>query len=111
VLPLQQGAPGVPQVAHKPLEPEEVEHTVPATQRSAPFVPGQQVPPAAPQGEQIPLRQERPAWHEVPQQAWPEAPQPAHFPAPQTPGLVPLLPPLPAVALPQVWPSPMQVSL
>lgn len=104
---MQQGAPGVPQVAHKTFELEELDvHTVPASQRSVPLVPGQQVFPAPPQGEQVPLRQERPDWHEVPQQAWPEAPQAEHFP----PAHTFVVPPL-ADELPHDCCSPTQISL
>jgi hypothetical protein len=57
VLPGQQGEPGVPHRAHRL---ELVLHTEPATHRSVPFVPGQQVSPGLPQVEQMLLRQERP---------------------------------------------------
>ncbi len=41
VLPLQQGAPGVPQTAHSAFDEVEL-HTEPAAQRSVPFAPEQQ---------------------------------------------------------------------
>jgi hypothetical protein len=47
----------------------------------------------------------------VPQQGWPEAPQPAHLPALHTPGLDPVLPPVPRVELPQAADSATQISL
>jgi hypothetical protein len=113
VLPAQQSAPGVPQVAHRPDEVEDVDvHTEPAAQRSVPLAPEQQAAPGSPHGVQVPLRHARPAWQELPQQAWPEAPQPAHFPAVQTPGPLPPLPPRPVLEpLPQVCDSATQISL
>jgi hypothetical protein len=41
VLPLQQGWPGPPHSAQSPLVDVVLLHTVPATQRSVPFVPEQ----------------------------------------------------------------------
>jgi hypothetical protein len=113
VLPGQQGAPGVPHVAHRPVDEVEL-HTVPATHLSVPLVPGQQVSPASPQDEQMLLRHESPAPQlgvVVPQHGWPEAPHPAHFPALHTPGLVPVVPPVPAVVGPQDVPSATHCSL
>jgi len=111
LLPGQQGSPTVPHSAHSPVDDVELQ-IVPAAQRSVPLLPLQQVWPAAPHAEQMLLLHTRPAWQVlVPQHGWPEAPQPAHFPAAQTPGLVPVLPPVPAVAIPQAWASATQVSL
>ena len=101
ILPSQQGAPGLPHRAHRPVVVDDVLlQTVPATHRLAPFVPGQQASPALPQDEQVLLRQESPAPQVVPQQGWPEAPQPEHFPAVHTPPPVPLVPPVPPVPVP-----------
>jgi hypothetical protein len=107
-LPSQQGSPGEPQRAHRPVvEYDVLLQTVPATHWLAPFVPGQQVSPASPQDEQRLLRQERPAPQLVPQQGWPEAPHPEHFPAVHTP---PLVPPAPLVPLMPPAPVPPQVA-
>ena len=108
VLPLQQGSPGPPQAAHRPLVVEVLLHTVPATQRSVPLAPVQHGSPGLPQDEQVPLRQASPELHVVdPQQGWPEPPQFAHLPALHIP---PAVPPVP-VALPQVCASATHISL
>jgi hypothetical protein len=82
------------------LEYDVLLQIVPATHRLVPPVPGQQVSPALPQDEQLPLRQESPAPQVVPQQGWPEPPHPEHFPAAHTPPPVPLVPPVPPVPVP-----------
>jgi len=67
-LPEQQGSPGLPQAAHKPLDTDEVVvHTVPFSQRSMPFAPEQQASPGPPHVEQIPPRHARPGPQLVPQ--------------------------------------------
>lgn len=111
VLPAQHGAPVVPQTWHRPEEDELDEHTVPAAQRSAPFAPEQHCTPGLPQGEQMLPLQARPAPQLLPQQGCPEEPQPAHLPPLHRPGLVPPVPPLPDVVVPQAVPSATQVSL
>ena len=111
VLPGQQGSPTAPHRAHRD---ELVLQTEPVSHRSVPLVPGQQLPPALPQGEQMLFRQESPAPQlgvMVPQHGCPEAPHPAHFPAPHMPGLVPVVPPVPAVVGPQDVPSATHCSL
>jgi hypothetical protein len=111
VLPGQQGAPGVPHKAHSPVVEVEL-HTEPATHLSVPPVPVQQVSPGLPQDEQMLLRQERPAPQVVvPQHGCPAAPHPAHLPAVHMPGLVPVVPPVPAVVGPQDVDSATQRSL
>lgn len=110
VLPAQHGDPGVPHTAHRPVDEVEL-HTVPGSQRSVPPVPGQQVWPACPQVEHTPLLHESPDWQVLPQHGCPEAPQPVHLPAVHTPGLVPVLPPVPVVVVPQAWASATQSSL
>jgi hypothetical protein len=113
VLPGQQGAPGVPHRAHRPVVEVEL-HTEPAAQRSVPPAPVQQVSPGLPQDEQMLLRQDRPAPQVGvvdPQHGCPEAPQPAHFPPEHTPGLVPGVPPVPVVVGPQDVDSATHCSL
>ena len=88
VLPAQHGVPGVPQVVQNPgsdVVDDGVEQTVPAPQRSAAFVPGQQISPAWPHAVQVPVRQANPAAHELPQQGWPAAPQAAQRPPAHAP--------------------------
>ena len=101
VLPGQQGAPGVPHRAHRPVVEVEL-HTEPAAHLSVPPAPVQHVSPGLPQDEQTLLRHERPAPQvEVPQHGCPEPPHPVHLPAVHMPGLVPVVPPVPAVVGPQ----------
>jgi hypothetical protein len=110
VFPAQQGEPGEPHTAHRPVDDVEL-HTVPSVQRSAPPVPGQQVWPASPHTEHTPLLQDSPAWQVVPQHGCPDPPQPVHLPAVHTPGLVPVLPPVPTVVVPQACASATHSSL
>jgi hypothetical protein len=111
VLPAQHGWPVLPQSWQTPAEEVEVVvQTEPAVHRSVPLAPEQHCSPGCPHGEHMLLRQARPAPQLVPQQGCPEVPQPEHLPALHTPGLVPLLPPVPPVELPQVAPSPTHIS-